>query len=375
MEYMTPQEVMSQALRRQQQSQMLRGANTNAHQYDQLSSIMQMANNPGAAAAAKMSAESAQNQYKPVQMGQQGFALPASGEYASSPMYEDEQTSQRLLRKTLADQTVEARAQETQRRSDADISRDARDRELRGAEIQRKSDRDISEDSRKRDAVDANTTLKMSIAAMMAGRNSDAQQRAQDAADLRKEKFTNLQAQQQQKNVQQFGSVVHKNGLDSIADAVTSVNSMLEKPNLPGIGYGQKTLSGIPLVSDWTVGEEGKSNRSTVQKLVNAMMLTESGKAVTKSEEVRQALANMANDNYSAKDFRNAWEKTIRPALENVRANVHRSFDPSVIQDYVGNSGGGFDPRQSFIPKKADGGLSPSEQAELADLKKKLKKP
>jgi len=191
---------------------------------------------------------------------------------------------------------------------------------------------------------------------LAAGRASDAAGRAADAATLRQERFDNLKSQQQQHNVRQFSEGLKKNGIPQIADAVSEVNKMLDVPvgQLQGVGYGKKLLSQIPGVSDWTVGEQGKANRSIIQRLENALMLTEAGKAVTKNEEVRQAIANMANNVYNEKDFRNAWIKTIRPALENVRLNVHRSADPSVIEDYVKNGEGEFDPRNSFIPKAGD---------------------
>ena len=322
------QELMAQLLRRQQQGQAFQGANADAHQYDQLAAVTQMANNPGMAAAAKLSAMNAQNQYKPLSLGPEGFALPASGEFVASPMHEDKLAEDRLLRRTLAQQMTDWREQE----------------------IQRKRDRDISEDARKRDAVDANGVLKMSVAATMSGR-------ANDAAQLRQDRFDNLKNQQQQHNVQQFGEKLNKYGMPQIADAVSGINSMMEVPqgSLAGVGYGAKTLAAIPGISDITVGEQGKANRATIQKLVNAMTLTEAGKAVTKNEEARQAIVNMSANNYNEKDFRNAWENVIRPAIENVRANAHKSFSPSVVEDYVNNAPGGFDPRQSFIPQKSLG--------------------
>jgi hypothetical protein len=332
------QQMEAQLLRRRQQEQMMQSANAQAHQFDPMAAIAQMANNPGAAAAAKMAATQAQNQYKPLPMGSQGFAIPGTGDFISSPMYEDERNATRL--------------QQTQLARDA---RDSREQTAREGRMLRETLATTAEEGKNTRAEDSNL-LRRTLGELAAGRASDAAGRAADAATLRQERFDNLKSQQQQHNVRQFSEGLRKSGIPQIADAVSEVNKMLDVPvgQLQGVGYGKKLLSQIPGVSDWTVGEQGKANRSIIQRLENALMLTEAGKAVTKNEEVRQAIANMANNVYNEKDFRNAWIKTIRPALENVRLNVHRSADPSVIEDYVKNGEGEFDPRNSFIPKAGD---------------------
>lgn len=104
--------LMAQILRSRARSGQLEGASIDANRLNNLAAITQMANNPAAAAAAKMAASNQQKQFSPVQMGQQGFALPGSGEFVSSPMYEDEKADQRQQQRRLLEQSIEARREQ-----------------------------------------------------------------------------------------------------------------------------------------------------------------------------------------------------------------------------------------------------------------------
>jgi hypothetical protein len=198
--------------------------------------------------------------------------------------------------------------------------------------------------------ADADATRRFGYT-MMGNARQAAEEARQERLAIQRERLANTVAQQNQADVTKFGGTLTKNGLPQIANAVSDIHEMLDKPEgtLAGIGYGKETLSKIPIISDLTVGEEGKANRSKVQRLINALTLTEAGKAVTKQEGVRQAIANMASDNYSEKDFRNAMEKTILPALENTRSNVMKSTDPSIVDQYIKNDDSGYNPRKSFL--------------------------
>lgn len=100
------QQIMLASLLRGRQA--LSQASQRASQFDNMAAITQMANNPGAAAAAQMAAKSAQGRYSPQQMGNQGFMLPDSGDFVESPMFVQDKMAQRgLARQQQADRLAQ----------------------------------------------------------------------------------------------------------------------------------------------------------------------------------------------------------------------------------------------------------------------------
>lgn len=143
---MTPQQrqqFMAEALRqRGQSSPQLAAANENAHSMDMNAAMAPLMNNPGMVDSANTAAKNTQARFKPTQMGQQGFALPASGEFVESPMYTQERDAARdaarenVLSRTMASQQtarerLDAQAQMQHDRLAAQQENAARDRELR----------------------------------------------------------------------------------------------------------------------------------------------------------------------------------------------------------------------------------------------------
>lgn len=291
-----------------------------ANRLNTLAFVAQNSNNPVLAKSVAALQQNQQSQFAPQKLDK-GVYIPNSGDYLESPGVQEEKDADRENRRLLAAGQVQSRQESAgaaadARRYAADQSRDAR-------------------------------VLTATLAAQGRGQMTAAQQANED---IRRERLANQISQQNQNDVTKFGGTLTKNGIPQIADAVGDINTMLksDKP-LEGIGYGQETLSKIPVLSDLTMGAEGKNNRAKVQKLINAITLTEAGKAVTKNELVRQALVNMASDNYSEADFRNAMKTVVLPALENVRSNVLKSTDPSIVDQYLKNDSSGFNPRTSFL--------------------------
>lgn len=114
------QQLIANMLRQQQQSAQMVEANKQGHAMDDTAAIAKMANNPAAAAAADYSAQNRQKQYKPDQLGNTGFALPATGEFVESPMWRQDREAARdntraiaegnqILRKTIADNLNQTR--------------------------------------------------------------------------------------------------------------------------------------------------------------------------------------------------------------------------------------------------------------------------
>ena len=112
---MTEQELQAQLLRRALQAGALQQANQQAAAFDPLAAVTQMANNPGAAAAAQSAQKSQQARFKPISMGSQGFALPASGDFVESPMYVDEKNAAREAKDAALKLSLQAKEEEAQR--------------------------------------------------------------------------------------------------------------------------------------------------------------------------------------------------------------------------------------------------------------------
>ncbi len=319
---------------KQQFQSTLADANQNAGSLDLLNFVAQNSGSPVLAKSVGALQQSQAARYAPQKLDK-GVFVPATGAYEESPGAADEKEADRQARALNAASVAQARTEAAQAAADARTT---------AAQAAADARRFAAEQSRE------GRILAATIAASNRGAMTAAQQAA---ADARKERLDDKQEQDVERNTTKFGQVLTKNGIPQIAEAVHSINDMLDKTpegKLKGFGYGAETLSKIPMVSDWTVGEEGKVNRSKVQRLINAMTLTEAGKAVTANELVRQAIVNMAGDKYTEKDFRNAMEQVVLPAIENVRANVVKSTDPKIIDRYQSNDPtAGFDPRKSFL--------------------------
>lgn len=304
----------------------LAAANEKSRQFDTLAAVSQMMGNPGAAHAV-MSAQKSAGALAPEKMGTTGFMLPESGQFIESPMYADEK---RLSREAVADnQAARLAAQE-------------------------------HENALRRDQQAQHQQMMYGLAQTMQEIRRQALQDSGDAREARlaltTERFRNTQSQQQQQNVEKFGAALQKNALPEMSSAVQSVNSMLErhpKGDIPGVGLMQKTATTLPFgINQLVSSDEAISNRGSIQALENIKALLRSGKAVTVPESVRLDIENMAGDRYTPDQFRDAWNKRVLPALEAVRSNVHKSFTPSVVEDYMTNAPGEFDPRKPFYERR-----------------------
>ena len=310
-------------LRGQQQFQNTLGdASQQGTSLNMLNFVTQNANNaPLAKSVAALNAQQ-ESMYTPQKLDK-GVFIPGTGDYVESPGVSDEKEADRQTKRLQAASVMQARTEAANSAAEA-----------------RQYAADQSREGR---------VLAATIAASTRGMGSAL---ADERMQLARDRFKNTKDQQDQQDTRQFGQTLQKTGLPAIADAIQGINDMFEKNkvgDIKGMGYGQETLSKIPIISDLTMGAEGKDNRSRVQKLVNAMTLTEAGKAVTQNELVRQALVNMAGDRYSEKDFRNAFSNVIVPAMEAARSNVMHQTDPGIVKQYLNNDASGYDPTRSFV--------------------------
>ena len=118
---------------------------------------------------------------------------------------------------------------------------------------------------------------------------------------------------------------------------------------IPGIGFGSHISLGPLDISGRFIGEEGRANRAMAQNVLNQLIRTDAGQAVSLQEGERQKLATMLGGNFSEEDFVNAWNKIIVPRVNETIANLGAGFTPEVKQRYR-NQGGRIDFDKPIAP-------------------------
>lgn len=146
------QRVQAEALRRNTSSAAMERANMMANRYNPMAIAAMMSNNPEAAAAAKMAAQQAQTQFKPVQLGREGFALPESGDFVPSPIYQDERDATRQDARLRQREMINAREDNLRFLSEAQRQR-AEDNARAQAERQQAALQQARELAMQRDAT------------------------------------------------------------------------------------------------------------------------------------------------------------------------------------------------------------------------------
>lgn len=130
----------------------------------------------------------------------------------------------------------------------------------------------------------------------------------------------------------------------SLYAGVKDLNAVLaptvnENKSIPGIGFGSHISLGPIDVSGRFIGEEGRANRAMAQNVLNQLIRTDAGQAVSLQEGERQKLATMLGGNFSERDFVNAWNKIIVPRVNETIANLGAGYSPEVRQRYRSQGG------------------------------------
>jgi hypothetical protein len=115
--------------------------------------------------------------------------------------------------------------------------------------------------------------------------------------------------------------------------------SVNENKSIPGIGYGSHISLGPIDVSGRFMGEDGRANRAMAQNVLNQLIRTDAGQAVSLQEGERQKLATMLGGNFSERDFVNAWNKIIVPRVNETIANLGAGYSPEVRERYRAQGG------------------------------------
>lgn len=307
---MTPeqkQQLAAEMLRarvRQQAEAQLAAAHQQGHSMDNMAAVAPMMNNPGVLASAQAAQRSAQSAYKPVQMGQQGFMLPNTGEFIESPVYADEKQAAR-----------DATKENNQSRLQATM-----DMMKQRLEYQQQHDKDMLEFKRQQ-AAD-NSALRLTLAGMAADRQaSNRDLKLGRDRDAQIQKYT---AQLSKAKVPEFQEAL------SIAEGTLAKYKEGELP-----GYGR--FEGF--VPDRLATGEQQGVRSDMQIAANNLLKAISGSAVSVSEQDRVILRQLAmGGGMEESTIRRAF-KNVRKVFDKERQNITSSIPPEVHDEIVNRGG------------------------------------
>lgn len=318
------QQLLAQVLQGQQRSSALEQASQQANRFNTLAAVAQMANNPGVAEAALLAQRNAQAQHKPVQMGQQGFALPSTGEFISSPMYEQDRKDRAEEKRYLLEQTLQGRRDAQQANLEAQAARAQERAEQRERDRQLRMTLEGMQGDLRRELAAAGAGKRTAVDEIKLGRTRDAA-------------------------VQKYATQLEKAALPEFDQALEIAESVLTtyKPGkLPGYG---RVMSAVP---SGMLSNEGQLARTDMQMAANILLKARSGAAVTDSE-MRRFLQEVATGaGMSEEAMRKGWAN-VRKAFDAKRQNLGTMLDDEGHSTYVERGGKDYRIRQS-APRPGD---------------------
>lgn len=315
------QMLLAETLRRRRaQAESMQGANEQANRFNTLAAVAQMANNPGAAAAAQLAMKNAQAQHKPINLGAQGFALPSSGEFVESPMYADEKAAAREQQRLLLQATLGQREQAAAQQADIARERIAAQREQAAMR----------------------NSLGQTMAEIARMRAEGRGEKADAAAQAKVDKDTNAA-------LAKYTAALEKGNVPAIMSGIQNINSVFDKypagKDIPG--YGAMT-NALP---NFLIGEEGKNNRVQMQMTANQILRGLSGQAVTGQENQRFLTAVGQGVGMSDGQLRLGWANVL-DELNQKRRNFNTMLTPQQMDEY--RARGGNDYTDYSLPKWAE---------------------
>lgn len=319
------QQMMAEVLRQRSRSAALQGANQQAHQFDPLAAVAPLLNNPGAVSAANTAAKNAAAQYKPMPLGNQGFALPTTGEFVASPIYEQEQDERRQVRKDLADQAQEGKRFALSQTLEAQANR--------AAEAERgRTERAAQADETRRTIAGQGNALRQTLATLRGISAGERKADKESAADAK------LQAKKDadlDKGVVKYSQTLEKAGIPEFDSALAIAEGRLaahEKGKLPGYGRFES------MVPDALASEEVQQARSDMQGAANVLLKARSGAAVTDSEALRFLREVATGKGMSEEAMRHGWAN-VRKNFDAKRGAVSAGFGGDVHDEFITRGG------------------------------------
>lgn len=317
----TPEELQSVLASTIRGRDQLTQNNERANRFSNMSAISQLANNPDAARAAIAAHENAQKEYKPVQMGQTGFALPGTGEFVENPIYAE----QRLVDKGEKRQAL---AESIQARKDAQAERLA-------AQQQMQADR-LAAQSRENGLY--RTLASVAQANREAATAAKAEAKGAAAADKSSKELD--------KYVDKYKTDLEKTAIPQFDEALSVAEAVLTKypagKDIPGFGRFDGMLHNALLSTD------GQMARSDMQAAANVLLKARSGAAVTDGEAKRFLLEIASGAGMSEVALRNGW-KHVRGIFEKQKQNITSGYAPEIHDAYLSRGGTDYRPAKNTV--------------------------
>lgn len=324
---MTPaqkQAFMAQVMRgrgREEQQQALQQAGEQSRQFDTLAAVAPLMNNAGAVKSALTAQKSAGN-LAPVQMGNQGFMLPGSGQFAESPMYADEKEAGR--QSVLANTMERTRA--AKESSDARLQETIRNNDMRNV-------------------------LGQTMAQIAASRGDGAADRRAMQQEAAAEKAKAAAGKVLDDRVTKFSGAMETAAVPQFDSALSLVEGTLSK-------YKPGELPGFGRVEGWVPGvlatDKQQAVRADMQQAANILLKARSGAAVTDGEMRRFLMEVGSGSGMDEKTLRKGWEN-IRQTFNAQKNNLLSGVDDAVLGEYNSRSQSPLS-RAKAAPSSAAGG-------------------
>lgn len=187
-----------------------------------------------------------------------------------------------------------------------------------------------------------------------------ARQQAADAASARTDKELANKTETLANRAKDFTSLYA--GVKELNDVLRP--KVEANQSIPGIGYGSNISLGPLDLSGRFIGEDGRLNRAMAQNVLNQLIRSDAGQAVSLQEGERQKLATMLGSNFSERDFVNAWNTIIVPRVNEAMTNLGAGFSPEVKQRYR-NQGGKIDFDRQIVPPQYKDSKAPAAAAKV----------
>ena len=322
MDPMDRQRMAADLLRRREAGRMLQEANRQANSMNIPAAISMMGGNKGASDALNLEMKNRQAQYKPIQMGNQGFAIPGTGEFVSSPMYEDEQRAARASRESIASSRDEAAREAAQIRWNIAQQADET-RRLLGQQA----------DETRREAIAQRSLLGQTMAEI---------RRQQIEANAERQR--NAGEQKMFAGVQKLSAFADKKQIPRLIANARQLAQQLSAgtDDIPGFSANEQMAARVPF-GDRTLKPEALDNMAAIQGIYNAFTRADAGLSQTLGETQRQALEMFNSPTTSARTRAQIFRTHILPLIETARTMTLGSADQATRDAYrrwQGETGG-----------------------------------
>lgn len=273
----------------------MRDANSRAHELDLLAFAASGANNPNLAKATAALAGNRNAQFKPVAMGQTGFAIPGTGDFVENPAFAEEKQMQRVS-------------------------------QLQGT---------LASVAQRRDAASEANVLKTTLGLL--GNQSRQQQLDINRmlAEAKLAEMSQKTEKQKEAKIVQLSGTLEKAGVPELLSALNQAEGRLsahKEGDLPGYGRFEGS------VPNYISTQDMQLSRQDLQSAANIMLKARSGSAVTDSESRRFLMELGSGAGMTEKAIREGFRK-LRTHVDARVSNILAGVGDDVLSAYNERTG------------------------------------